>query len=126
MNRLMALCYFVLSLFGVDIGHDTLVHRSRSAGVDTLHSRATVQAGVARFECMRSASGRCHYLVLADRCAKSTAGAPARRCTARPIERFVLADGDSRQISGLLDFQLCVDTRAPAADCRAAYRVAAR
>ena len=34
-------------------------------GIEALYSRADVHAGVARFECVRSISGRCHYAVFA-------------------------------------------------------------
>lgn len=128
MNKLLALCYFVLSLFGFDGGGATFVHRVSADGGDVLHSRTHVQAGVARFECLRSESGHCHYTVHPRGCAPTTAATQAAGCRTAPVQRFVIARGDSRQVSGLHDIHLCVSTdggaRGP--DCEAVAAVAAR
>jgi hypothetical protein len=124
-DRLTALLYFVLSLLGIDPGGSTLVHRTGAADADALHSRATVQAGVARFECLRSASGRCHYLVLPHDCAPASTPGSAAGCASRPVARFALDDGESRQIAGLQNFRLCVGID-ESLDCEAPARPAAR
>lgn len=120
--KLLALIYFVLSLFGCDVGRSTFVDRIGTEGVDFLYSRATVEAGVARFECLRSASGRCYYTLFPRDCASASGRKPQRpaRCPSEPLERFVVANGDSRQIPGLLDFSLCVsaESATPEPDCR--------
>jgi hypothetical protein len=126
MDKFTALFYFVLSLFGVDTGGSTLVHRTNIDGTDTLHSRTTVQAGVARFECIRSASGRCHYLVLSRDCTSSPASKRAAGCPPRPVERFVLDDGHSRQIAGLQNFRLCVSIEHGGSDCETPELLATR
>jgi hypothetical protein len=126
MDKLTALLYFMLSLLGFDTGGNTLVHRTSVDGADTLHSRATVQAGVARFECLRSASGRCHYLVLPRDCMSSPASQDTTGCASRPVERFTLDDGDSRQITGLQNFRLCVSTEIAGHDCKSPQLLAAR
>src|SRR5690606_12087801 len=102
--------YFVLSLFGVDIGGASYVTRTTVDGTDTLYSQTTTQAGVTRFECLRSATGQCHYTVYPRDCEPSPAAAAAQRdgCGSIPIERFAVAKGASRQITGLQDFRLCV------------------
>ncbi|TZF86692.1 hypothetical protein [Cognatilysobacter lacus] len=107
MDTLFAVFAFLASLAGFHSGRDTVVHRVVTNGVYLLASRATVEAGVARFECMRSASGRCHYLVLPHDCSDSKA------CTGR---RYDVAVGDVRQVAGLHAFRLCVsgDASAPA------------
>ena len=113
MDKLFALLAFLASLAGCEGARDTLVHRVVDDGTDLLFSRAAVQDGVARLECVRSASGTCHYLLLPRVCAT----APACRHDAR---RFVVAQGESRQVTGLTAFRLCVsgDGRdAPAAQC---------
>jgi hypothetical protein len=131
MSKIAALCYFVLSLYGCDIGTQNYVNRTTADGREALHSRATVQAGVARFECVRSASGRCHYAVFdRDDCVaapREGRAAPAG-CVAEPVERFALAAGDSRHVPGLTGFRLCVGTDAAGAraDCTAGEAVAAR
>ncbi|MGY0558525.1 hypothetical protein [Lysobacter sp. A421] len=108
--KFMALVYFVLSLFGCDIGGSTYVTRATVDGTDTLYSQATTQAGVARFECLRSASGACHYTVFPRECppASGPTSPQLERCESKPIERFTVAKGESRQIAGLQGFRLCV------------------
>ncbi len=108
--KFLALIYFVLSLFGCDIGGSSYVTRTTVDGTDTLYSQATTQAGVARFECLRSASGACHYRVYAHGCAPTSGPdqTPSGSCESDPIERFTVARGESRQIAGLTGFDLCV------------------
>ena len=100
--KLMALIYFVLSLFGVDIGGASYVTRTTVDGTDTLYSQTTTQAGVTRFECLRSATGQCHYTVYPRDCESDGA------CETKPLDQFALASGDSRQVSGLAGIRLCV------------------
>lgn len=117
--KFIALLYFVLSLFGCDVGGSTYVTRDRIDGVDALYSRATTHAGVARFECLRSASGQCHYTLFRRGCAAAPAGKRRERCLSEPAERFAIARGDNREIAGLQDFRLCVSAEdaPPAPDC---------
>ena len=114
MNKLIVLCYFVLSLFGCDVGGSSFVYRTSADGRDVIYAKAHVQAGVARFECLGSESGQCHYTVYPREGA--------------PLQRFAVAAGDSRQITGLRDFSLCVSAdggvRGP--DCEVVEPVAAR
>lgn len=128
--KLMALFYFVLSLFGCDVDGSTFVTRTSVDGADTLYSKAHVEAGVARFECLRSASGRCYYTVFPRDCA-STRGSTDKRadsCLSEPVERFAIANGDSRQIPGLQSFRLCVSAEdgAPGPDCEVPEPIATR
>lgn len=113
--KLIALIYFALSLFGFDTGGSTYVTRTTVDGADVLYSRATAGAGSTRFECVRSTSGQCHYTVYPRTCTTD-------RCRSAPIERFALANGGSRQVSGLHGFHLCVsaDGGVPGPDCEPA------
>ena len=117
------------------MGGTTFVHRASVDGSDALYSRAHVQAGVARFECLRSGSGQCHYTVHPRSCAQRAVGsAPADAagqgdgCPSEATQRFAIARGESRQVTSLRDFSLCVsadaDVRGP--DCEPAEPVAAR
>ncbi|MFC0679659.1 hypothetical protein ACFFGH_17615 [Lysobacter korlensis] len=121
MDKIMALLYFTLSLFGFDAGGSTFVHRSRVDGADALHTRITVQVGVARFECLQSATGQCHYLVRTQRCADEggTAVAGPAACSATNTRRFVLGDGEQLHIAGLQRFRLCIGSTAaaPGSEC---------
>ena len=118
MNKLIALCYFVLSLFGCDGGGNTIVHRTSVDGSDALYSRARVQAGVARFECLRSASGQCHYAVFPRVCVPAPPAGDEHdaNCLQGRAERFALATGESRQVTGLHGFRLCVSVERGTAD----------
>lgn len=105
MRNLIAAVYFVLALFGCDTGGSTLVTRISEDGEDILYSRTYVKAGIARFECIASASGRCHYMLVPHDCAS-----PAETdCHKQPIERFSMAKGESRELVGLArPFDICV------------------
>jgi hypothetical protein len=126
MNTLSTLVYFVLSLLGVDLGSHVYVDRIRSDGADTLYSKVVAQPTSTRFECLRSASGECYYTVFVRGC-PATSGSPAsidepvRDCQSRPVERFALAKGGSRQMPALPAFRLCVSTEAArtGSDCDA-------
>lgn len=69
MNILIALCCFVLSLFRCDGGAIPFVHRAGADDGDTLYSVAYVQVGGVRIECVRGASGQCHYTLYPRGCA---------------------------------------------------------
>lgn len=114
MDKLLALAAFLASLIGCDGGRDTVVHRIAGPAGDLLLSRASVQAGSARFDCVQSASGACHYLVLPPGCVV------ARTCADRS-RRFEVAAGQSRQLIGLHAFRVCVagDARLASAPCSA-------
>ncbi|MGY4515075.1 hypothetical protein [Lysobacter sp. HA18] len=112
MDKLFALLAFVASLLGWNGGRDTVVHRIVGSGADALFSRASVQDGVARFDCVRSASGACHYLVLPSGCAAE------QDCTTR-VRRYDVAAGESRQVTGLHSFRLCVSGAAVGTACSA-------
>lgn len=108
MRNLIAAVYFLLGLFGCQVGGTTTVTRSVIDGVDVIHSRTRTMAGIARFECIASASGECHYTLFPTQCASSQDG-----CT-RPVERFVMTTGETREVVGLPTFKACV-TREEAA-----------
>ena len=128
MTKFLSLCYFLISLYGCDVAGSTYVHRASSNGADILHSKVVAQPGVARFECLRSASGQCHYTLFPRRCAAAAAGATAAACPSEPIAQFSLANGDSRLMPGLQRFRLCVSARdgAPDPGCDPAEPMASR
>lgn len=108
--KLMALVYFVLSLYGCDIGGSNHVTRTTVDGTDVLYSQTTTRAGVARFECLRSASGACYYTVLPRECGTISplANPQTEPCASEAIKHFTVPNGESRQITGLAGFNLCV------------------
>ena len=115
MRNLIAAIYFLLSLFGCNGGGTTTITRSVVDGVDVIHSQTRVKAGIARFECIASASGECHYTLFPRRCASGGSD-----CAAQPIDRFALASGATREVVGLPGFVACVvgDDSALTNDCK--------
>ncbi|MGS1078070.1 hypothetical protein [Pseudoxanthomonas beigongshangi] len=74
----------------------TSVVRSEANGVDLIHSRSVIRAGEGRFRCLASATGKCHYVIVApETCASGDACPPGR------LQAFVLEVGGERRIDGL-------------------------
>jgi hypothetical protein len=110
MHKLIAIVSFALSLYGCDFGGSTSVQQRSVDGEAVLHSRVVARPGLMRFDCLRSASGRCHYTLYAPDC-DSAAGTTERdACVPRPVEHFTLASGRSRQVAMLGTFRSCVST----------------
>lgn len=121
MRNVMAFVYFLLGLVGaIDGAGTTLVARDTSNGVETLLSKTSIETGKVRFECVRSASGHCHYALFTGTC---TTSAGSARCVHRPAGSFDLPVGKVRERADLpADFRLCVSHRDGAvdADCKPA------
>jgi hypothetical protein len=126
MDTLLAIVVFALSLFGIDIGSHTRIDRIRSNGMDVLYSKVIEQPTITRFECVRSASGQCHYTVYAPDCAATGQPANARMAGCASIHRFTLARGDARQMTARRGLRVCVSAEAigAAPDCDAPEVVA--
>ena len=110
MDMLTTLLQLLLAIFGLDAGGATFSHRSSVDGVDTLYSIARIESGIARFECLASASGRCVYTVFPAACAGAVelAGTRVGRCDAKTPTHFSLPAGEEREIAGLDVETLCV------------------
>lgn len=85
--------------------------------------RSFVSDGSGEFECIKSISGRCHYLLFVKEC-RADAGNPAdgRHCTNRTVQAFTLQAGTTKHLGNLPPrLQQCVShDAAPAApDCLA-------
>ena len=115
MSKFIALLQFLLALSGCSIGGTSFTNRIDSDQV-RLTSKAHVQDGVARFNCVESSSGACHYTLYPEACAGKA------DCQLAPLQRFSVARGESHQVAGLIDFRPCVATTAAAlaADCQPA------
>lgn len=102
----------ILSACGA--GGTSYSNRIGANGHDVLHSKAHAKDGVARFECRASDSGACHYTLYPDACAGKA------DCRLAPLQRFVVARGQVREIAGLGEFRICVGTSDAAlgADCQ--------
>jgi len=103
MSLLRVACVAVLALAGCEKYGDTSITRTHANGVDTLYSKSTVVDGEARFQCIASSSGHCHYLVLDPACSTDAA------CTTPPLRRFAVAAGKTEAMRGLPNgFRQCV------------------
>ena len=117
MRNALALIYYLLAVVGCSGGQVTDI-RSEADGRDIVHGRIEWRAGVARFECLASGTGQCHFALFDPSCTD-----PAAAC-GKPPERFVLARGTSREIVGLpAGFRPCVSAEGEAAqpDCKIAH-----
>ena len=95
--------FAALALAGCQKSTETAITRTTANGVDTLYSKRTVVDGVARFECIASRSGQCHYVVLDPACSTDAA------CAKPPLRRFAVAVGKTEAMRGLPDgFRQCV------------------
>jgi hypothetical protein len=102
MRNLLALFYYLLAVVGCSSGHVTDI-RSEADGRDIVHGKIVLNAGVAKFDCLASSTGQCHFELFDPSCAD-----PAATCD-KPPERFALAQGASREIVGLpAGFRPCV------------------
>ena len=122
MRSLIAAVYYVLALFGCNGTGSTIVTHASVNGVDTLYSKTRIQGDITRFECIRSASGRCHYTLFPRACAATPAATTGSgsKCADQPIEQFALAAGDRREVMGLSAFDQCVrnDAEPVTPDCK--------
>ena len=103
MRLFLLACVAALSLGGCEKSSTTSITRTQANGVDTLYSKGTVVEGQARFQCIASRSGQCHYVVLDPACSTDAA------CAKPPLRRFAVAVGKTEQMAGLpAGFQHCV------------------
>ena len=100
MRFLISLFSFLCTLLGwhPQPGTTTLTFSSVD-GVGIHSTKARVSAGNARFECLRSATGVCHYVVFVSDCSKAKGVHAA--CDTTVVERFSLASGDTRELKAL-------------------------
>ncbi|KRG41326.1 hypothetical protein ARC78_11245 [Stenotrophomonas pictorum JCM 9942] len=71
---------------------------TRLSGEHALLSRTTVMAGVSRFQCLQSDSGRCGYRLYHEQCQAREGGQECRR---EPLADFTLVVGSSRELRDL-------------------------
>ena len=90
METLIAVLCFVLSLAGYDPGATHFIERSTRDGVDLLDSRIDVRPGIARFRCVRSASGTCHYTLFPRDCRGRGTGSTGAAVCGEGVARSVV------------------------------------
>jgi hypothetical protein len=85
--------------------------------------RSYVNGGSGDFECIKSISGRCHYLLFVKDCHTGKSSSNAARCSNRTVQAFTLQAGTSKHLANLPPrLQQCVshDVAPAAPDCVAA------
>ncbi|KAG1606419.1 hypothetical protein G6F45_013987 [Rhizopus arrhizus] len=103
MRLFLVACVAALSLGGCEKSSTTSITRTQANGVDTLYSKGTVVEGQARFQCIASRSGQCHYVVLDPACSTDAA------CATPPLRRFAGAVGKTEAMRDLpKGFRQCV------------------
>ncbi len=116
MQLLISFLTFLLTLSGWQPQPGiTTLSVSSVDGVQVNSTKAVVNGGNARFECLRSASGRCHYVVFAGSCGQvaSERARGAAACATTHVQQFVLKSGESRQLRGLPGtVRFCMDHQA--------------
>ena len=111
MRILVSLVSFLFTLAGCDPqpGITTMTFSSVD-GVKINSTKSWISNGDARFECLKSASGNCHYLVYVETCATAKISAADKACTTRVLERFTLAAGKMKELHDLpAGVRHCVD-----------------
>ena len=78
MSKLIALAQFLLALSGCSLGAETWSHRVAGNGGESLRSDIVAEDGIARFRCLASASGACHYTLYPAGCRNAD-------CRTRPL-----------------------------------------
>jgi hypothetical protein len=105
-RTIIALALSLLSLFSCD--HQpgtTIVTVSSHDSEHIFAATAKFSQGIGDFQCAHSTEGNCYYVVFLNQCVAGSTGdhQAAGQCTAKLLEQFMLASGESRQISGLPD-----------------------
>ena len=121
MRILVSLLSFVFTLLGCNPqSGTTTVTFSSVDGVGINSTKSRIGDGDARFECLKSATGNCHYLVFVETCAAAKISAADTACTTRVLERFTLVAGKVKELHDLpAGVRHCVDHDAmpTAPDC---------
>ncbi|NZA25704.1 hypothetical protein H0E84_04855 [Luteimonas sp. SJ-92] len=85
-------------------------------------TRSYVVGGEGEFECLRSATGSCHYVLFVDDCRADAPPGAADACAARVVREFTLGAGERQHLGELpRGLRQCVDHDAPpvAPECAA-------
>ena len=117
---LLAATLLLLAGCKIDAGTTTITNVSIDGKAQNV-MRSHVDGSAGDFECVKSISGQCHYLLFVRECDTNAGGADA--CRPRTVEAFTLEAGTSRHLTRLPPrLQQCVSHEAApsAPDCLAA------
>src|SRR3546814_2863531 len=86
---LLATPLLLLAGCKIDAGTTTITNVSIDGKAQNV-MRSYVNGGAGDFECIKSVSGRCHYLLFVRDCDASAPAASAQPCAARTVQAFTL------------------------------------
>ncbi|WP_417471534.1 hypothetical protein [Luteimonas mephitis] len=118
---LLATSLLLLAGCKIEAGTTTITNVSIDGKAQNV-MRSYVNGGAGDFECIKSISGHCHYLLFVRECGNDKVAAAGTRCGIRTVQAFTLDAGTSRQLANLPPkLKQCVShDRAPSApDCLA-------
>ncbi|MEP7186550.1 MAG: hypothetical protein ABI767_12010 [Rhodanobacter sp.] len=126
MHYLIAAIYFLFALFGWDgWGAQTIATHAFDHGTEVLYSEASVTPVLARFSCVSSATGECHYRFFSAHCDQPMHTASVPACQRKPYHELVVATGNRTELARLpANFTFCVnqDALPPDVPCRPELR----
>ncbi len=110
MHYLIAGIYFLFALLGWDgWGAHTIATQAFEHGTEVLYSETSITPVLARFSCVGSATGRCHYRLFSEHCHQPVRPASVPVCDRTPLREIVLSIGKSAELLGLpAGFSFCV------------------
>src|SRR5690606_30684055 len=120
---LLAATLLLLAGCKIDAGTTTITNVSIDGKAQNV-MRSYVNGGAGDFECIKSISGRCHYLLFVRECRGEAGASDAgdARCGMRTVQAFTLDAGTSRRLANLPPrLKQCVshDREPSAPDCLA-------
>jgi hypothetical protein len=118
---LLAASLCLLAGCQIETGTTTITNVSIDGKAQNV-TRSYVNDGAGDFECVKSVSGRCHYLLYVRECRSDKAAAHGERCAERTVDAFTLEAGTSRHLANLPpSLKQCVshDAAPVAPDCAA-------
>lgn len=118
---LFAATMLLLAGCKIDAGTTTITNVSIDGKAQNV-MRSYVNGGAGDFECIKSVSGRCHYLLFVRDCGAATPPTGDQPCAARTVQAFTLDAGTSRHLANLPPrLKQCVshDREPSAPDCLA-------
>lgn len=112
MRIVVAVLSTVLTLMGCnERSKTTVVTKTTIDGNAVSSTRATITDALAEFQCIKSASGKCDYVLFVSDCPVADAGSGKNDtdCTTKLVRQFALAAGESKAIADLpKGFKFCV------------------
>jgi hypothetical protein len=118
---LLATALLLLAGCKIDAGTTTITNVSIDGKAQNV-MRSYVNGSAGDFECIKSISGHCHYLLFVRDCGNDQAAADGAHCGIRTVQAFTLDAGTSRQLANLPpELKQCVshDREPSAPDCLA-------